>query len=576
MSESGRHYKTLGNLLWKNRFDLFLAAVSIFIVSGLLMLVPVWSKALIQNILPSKDLKELAKHLLLGIGLTAIIQIFLFGQDFIRLKLSHRIAASLRKQLFGKIAAMPVAIQPEFQTGDLISRLSNDVTVFQNGLSRGLFRLPPNIIFVLVLIVMMFVYSAYLSLVTLLTIPLLAWTVHFFIGRIRNRAKIAQERVAYINNLINEAIRGLREIKIFGREKQIRDRFDRQNEAALKAQIVQDKVSAIHPGAVLIVTIIMLALLIFFCLWIMYQGKLSMDNFVAFLTCLGLSLSPIQEITRSFGFISRISAVMDRFDEVLKTCSENVESEDYPFLPAIKGNLVFEEVCFSYGENFHLQNIDFSVSAGETVAIVGPSGSGKSTLINLIPRLIDPDSGTIRIDGHDISRFQLKSVRAKIALVAQEPVLFYGTLMDNLAFARPGVSEPEIMSAARAAHMDEFAKKLPKGYDTHIGQFGIKLSVGQRQRIAIARALLAEPQILLLDEPISALDSESEQLIQVSLKHLMKNRTTLIAAHRMSTIRDVNKIIVLDDGLIVEMGTHLDLIQQKGLYHKLYSLQAFL
>lgn len=576
MSESGLHYKALWNLLWKNRFDLFLAAISIFIVSGLLMLVPVWSKALIQRILPSKDLKELAEHLLLGIGLVVTIQIFLFGQDFIRLKLSHRIAASIRKQLFGKIAAMRVILQPEFQTGDLISRLSNDVTVFQNGLARGLFRLPSNVIFVLVLIVMMFVYSAYLSLVTLLTIPLMAWTVHFFIGRIRNKAKIAQNQVAYINNLINEAIRGLREIKIFGREKQIQDRFDRQNETALKAQIAQDKVSAIHPGAVLVVTITMLALLIFFCLWIMYQGKLSVDNFFAFLTCLGLSLSPIQEIIRSFGFISRISAVMDRFDEVLKADSENLESTDYPPLPAIKGNLVFEKVCFSYGESFHLQNIEFSVSVGETVAIVGPSGSGKSTLINLIPRLIEPDSGTIRIDGYDTSHFKLKSVRSKIALVAQEPVLFYGTLMDNLAFARPGASKPDILSAARAANMDEFAKKLPRGYDTHIGQFGIKLSVGQRQRIAIARALLAEPQILLLDEPISALDSESEQLIRASLKHLMKNRTTLIAAHRMSTIRDVDKIIVLDNGKIVEMGTHPDLIQRKGLYHKLYSFQVFL
>ena len=553
-----------------------MALVCVGIVSGLIVLVPLWSKTLIKSILPKKDLYLLGKHLVTGFFLAVVLQIFLFGQEFIRMRLSHRISAKMRMRLYEKIVNMPINTIPKHRTGDLISRLSNDILVFQNGIKRGVFQLLQNGIFLICLIILMFFYSLKLSFITLIILPSIAGTVYLFIGRIRKKATKVQEQLALLNNIIGETIRGLKEIKSFRQEEKMKKCFSAQNEDALRARIEMDKTSALHPAIVLIVTLSTIALLLFFCSWLVIRGSLALENLAAFLTCLLVALSPIQEVSRSFGFISRLYAVMDRFNEIFNAPSESTKNYSFPALPKIKGHLRFDGVNFKYDSNFELKNVNLDISAGETVAIVGPSGAGKTTLFNLILRFLEPNSGVILFDGLDPRLYSISSLRKQIGLVPQEPVLFFGTLMENLAFARPGASKKEILDAAKAAHVDEFALGFSHRYETHIGQYGSNLSVGQRQRIAIARALILDPRILMMDEPTSALDLESEHMIQDSLNLLYRGRTTLIAAHRMSTIRHADRIIVLDKGRIAETGSHDELIKNKALYFKLFSYQTFL
>ena len=573
MDRQSRHYRKLTGMLWDNRREFILSLLCIGLVSGLLTLTPVWAKTLVHSVLPARDIGFLGRHLLLGISLVLAIQVFLVGHDFLRLRLSHRISANLRLQLFAKILAVPIQTGSGWRSGDLISRLSNDVTVFQNGLLRGLFKFVPNAIVLVCLVLMMFLNSVRLTMVTMFILVPMSFTVYYFIGRIRRRSKIAQEKIAVLNDLTGEAIRGIKEIKVFKQERRIGEEYDRHNRLALDAQVERDKMSALHPASVLLVTALACALLLFYCAWMVSKRNFPLENLTAFLTSLGLALSPIQEISRSIGFISKIYAVMDRFEEILAMDSEDKISAKLPPLPEVKGRIRFESINFSYGRDFALRDIHMDISAGETVAIVGPSGSGKTTLVSLIPRFLNPSSGTILIDNCNIQRFSLQSLREIIGYVPQEPILFFGTLRENLSFANPGFSDVEIFRAAEAAHVDEFVRELPEGYETHIGPHGSKLSVGQRQRIAIARAFLVNPQILILDEPTSALDPKSERLIRDSLQKLFLNRTTLIVAHRISTIRDVERIIVLDKGRIIERGTHDDLYRKEGLYHRMYNYQ---
>jgi ABC-type multidrug transport system fused ATPase/permease subunit len=567
------YFTRLSKMLWEERSAFIPAVVCMGVTAGLLMAAPYWVRNLVDNILPARSFSLLTRHMLLGFLLLGCIQGFSYIRDYLRLRLTQSICARTRRKLFEKIVQIPVRYIPEQRIGDILSRVSNDVKVLQEGLLWGVFVFLPSSVILIGLTGMMFHYSLVLGVVTFFLFFPLIWIFHYFVIRIRRRSRAAQEQMAYLNNMVEESLTGLKEIKIFRQEERVKRRFEELNQRSLAAHISQEKMRVLLVAVVPTLAFIGVGFLVIFCAWMISRGMLELSSLVAFLTCIGLAFSPVQRLTRSIGFISRIYAVMDRFDEIFQSPSEQISSSHQPDLPIVQGQIRFEKVGFHYDNGFSMQELNLEAIPGEIVAIVGPSGSGKTTLLNLLQRFLEPDSGVISIDGWNIERYNLDSLRRQIGFVPQEPVLFDGTLMENLTFARPDSDMERVLEAARSAHVHEFASKLPLEYNTPIGQHGCRLSTGQRQRVAIARMFLTDPRILIMDEPTSALDSESEFLIQDSLKCLFSGRTTFIVAHRMNTLRDADRILVLNNGRIVENGTPDTLLKKQGLYHKLYTFQ---
>jgi len=567
-----KHVETLKGILHHNRRQFILVLLLMGLSSAIMMLVPLWAKILVNEIILKNDFFLLVKHLMLGFFLFMTILFLEFQRESRKLCLGNAMEAAVRARLFQHIINMPLSVMPKHRAGDLISRISNDVRVFGDGIREGVFSLIANGMMVLGLGILMLWYSFTLSVVAILLVSPTAWATNYFVRRIRSTSRIAQGKLASVNNMVEESIRGLREIKCYGREEFVKERFHRLNDETLKTHNQQDRLRAINPAIVSCQTFITIGILILVCSWMVFHKSFPIADLTAFITCLLLIFTPISRTSASFGLISKVFAVMDRFDDILLLPKESVHEAELPSLPTIKGHILVKDILFHYGpKGFRMEDISFEIQPGETVAIVGPSGAGKTTLVNMLLRFLDPISGTILIDGRDIHRHRIDSLRRQIGLVPQEPVLFDATLRENLSFGKMNATQDEIRAAARAAHVDQFALKLPNGYDTPIGPYGGRLSVGQRQRIAIARAFLLNPRLLILDEPTSALDPESEHLIRDSLRTLWLGRTTIIVAHRMSTIRNVDRIIVLDNGRIVQNDIRRNLLKEDGLFQRLYA-----
>ncbi|MBI1871082.1 MAG: ABC transporter ATP-binding protein [Chlamydiae bacterium] len=491
-----------------------------------------------------------------------------FGQAYYMNWVGLRVVADIREKLYRKFHELSLNFFSDRKTGHLISRVTNDVGLIQYAISNAITDLVKEPLSLLGLMISLFYFDPILASVSLFVFPMAVIPIVKFGKRVEEATRKAQNQVGDLTSILHETITGIRVVKAFSMEGYEIERFRVENHHFFKSMIEAIRSAEATRPVIEVIGSCAAG----FCFW--YGAKhLSVDAFFSFLTALFLTYEPLKKIGKLNSVIQQANAAGVRVFEILDEVP-TVQDSSHPIeLQGIEKGISFSNVSFRYGTDWVLQNINFEIKAGEITALVGPSGSGKSTLANLILRFYDVQEGEVEIDGGNITEYSLKSLRTFLGMVTQEVILFNDTVKNNIAYGRKDMSDAKIIEAARAAHAHDFIVGLPKGYDTVIGEKGFKISGGERQRLAIARAILKNPRFLILDEATSSLDSHSEQFVQDALNHLMVGRTVLVIAHRLSTVRNAHKILVLNQGRIVETGTHEALIEKGGLYKRLYEVQ---
>lgn len=536
------------------------------------LLTPIFDRALVDP----TQLAPIALAIVgvyLGKGLGAYISSYLMTD------VGQLVVRDLRNQLFAHILGQSAAFFSRRSTGQLMSRVNNDVNHVQQAVAQTMGDLLREGMALIAYVGLLFYYDARLALVCLTGAPVLIYPLVRLGQRVRRTTRRSQEQVETLNHFTAEAFSGHRIVKAFGAEGREAARFAEASHHVYRTNMKVTSTVSILPPLMEWLGGIAVAGMLWYGSSQIGQGRLSMGAFMSFVAALFLMYEPIKKLSRVNATLQQAMAAGERIFELLDTHTEVHDRPGALLLPPLTSQLEFRNVSFAYGDrdrHMVLENVSFTVQAGEVVAIVGLSGAGKSTLVNLIPRFYDVTGGAIFIDGHDIRDVTLTSLRAQTGLVTQDTLLFDETVAHNIAYGRPDASVEDIEAAARAAHAHEFIRVLPERYETVIGEKGNRLSGGQRQRLAIARALLKDPPILILDEATSSLDAESEQLVQDALQTLMRNRTSFVIAHRLSTVRSADRILVVERGTIVETGSHEELLARPGgVYSRLYALQVF-
>lgn len=564
-----RHADWLWRELWARRGTFAAALFCTGASAGLYLLMPLWASKLVGSVFASGDITGLAEHLLIGVALFTVASMLSFGRIYLMTRLSFGITADMRERLFGQILHASPRSLVSMGGGQLVSSFSNDLQTLQEALVRVIAQLAPSVILIVIFAGAMAWYSWLLFLCSAVLISPLALVTSYFGKKLHGAAHNTQDRLAGLVARFEEMLGGAKEIKSFSREDDVVGRFHRLNAETLDAQLARERTDAFHPFAVALAASVGIAGMVMLAAVLLDRGYVTLETLTAFLVCVGLAYSPLQEASHSIGRLLQLTAILDRLERIAGLPREAGGGKQLG-AGSVKGAIAFDHVDFAYApEGFRLEDFNLHIPAGQRVALVGPSGGGKSTIIDLVPRFLTPDRGRILIDGADAASLDLADLRREVGVVFQQPVLFEGTLAENLRFGAPDASMDAVREAAIAAHVDEFAQRLPGGYEAPLEPRGGNLSVGQRQRIAIARVFLKNPRILLLDEPTSALDADSERMVRDALERATEGRTTLIVAHRLSTIRAADRIVVIEQGRIVEDGTHAELYRRKGLYRKL-------
>jgi subfamily B ATP-binding cassette protein MsbA len=498
----------------------------------------------------------------------------IYMEKFIMSYVAEHVMMDVRNDLYAAVHTLSLGFFSRSSTGEIMARLTLDVNLLGDTVIGPFSQALREPFYILSFGTLLFLINWKLALLSVLVLPLAIIPIVAFGKKIRHRGFQVQERRAELNTILQEALTGVRIVKAFGAEDYEQLRFSRKNWESFRAALRIVRVNILSSPVLEMVGGVGILGVVILGSYLVLQEILSMGGFLAFVGALGSMFNPIKRLGGLNNSIQRGMAGVKRVFELMDTQPDLVEAPDAITLSAVQGDVAFWGVSFAY-EGIHpvLQDITFEAEPGELVAIVGSSGAGKSTLVNLVPRFYDSTAGRVEIDGTDVRRVTFRSLRGQIGMVTQETILFDDTVYNNIAYGQSGVEPERVQEAARIAHAAGFIEGLAQGYETRIGERGIRLSGGEKQRIAIARAVLRDPPILILDEATSALDAESERLVQEALDHLMKGRTTFVVAHRLSTIIRADKILVLEHGKIVETGTHQELLESRGVYCRLYQKQ---
>lgn len=578
MSSMKRYMKFVKPYYWQIALTIFIGIFKFAIP----LFIPLLIKIVIDDIIGAEALSDAEKlsQLYLWLGGTAIVFFLLrppieYFRQYYAQYVSNKILYDIRSYLYSHLQRLSLRYYANTRAGEIISRVINDVEQTKNFVMIGLMNVWLDVATILIAIIIMLTMDVSLTIVALLAFPFYAMSVKYFFGRLRDLTRERSQALANVQSYLHERVQGMSIIKSFALEKHEEKIFNNTNDQFLEKAIDHTKWNAKAFAVVNTITDVAPLLVIGYAGYQVIQGNLTLGTMVAFIAYIERLYNPLRRLVNSSTTLVQSLASMDRVFEMVDEEYDVTDKQGARELGRVDGKLEFHNVSFHYndGGSEVLSNLNFTVRPGETVAFVGMSGGGKSTIVSLIPRFYDATEGTIRMDGHDLKDVTIHSLRDQIGLVLQDSILFSESVKENILMGKPDATDEEVIAAAKAANAHEFIKNLPEGYDTKVGERGVKLSGGQKQRIAISRVFLKDPAILILDEATSALDLESEALIQDSLERLVHDRTTLMVAHRLSTITHADQIIVIDNGQLAEQGTHEELLKKQGVYYKLFQVQ---
>ena len=550
------------------------AGICTIIAAGGTAYLPFVIKDMVDQVLSEKNTTMLNWIVLSIIVVFVIRGIAYYGQSYLMNYVGQRVIIDIRKAVFEKLQRLSMSFYDKHKTGTIMSYVTNDVSALQSAMVDNVVEMITETVILVASIVMMIYLDWKLFLVTFATFPVVLFFIDSFGKRIRKSGSRIQEAAADITSVLQEVASSPRVIKSFVREGYEVDRFDKENMNNFRANMKYAQLSSTLTPTIEFVAAVGVSIILWYGGNSVINGSITAGSLVAFLTYAVNISNPIKRLSRVIGNIQKALAAAQRVFDVLDLPEDIKNAPDAKALPKVKGDVRFNDVSFAYNENEEvLSHVSFDVKPGEMVAFVGPSGAGKSTVASLLPRFYDAINGSITIDGQDIRKVTLDSLREQVGIVPQETVLFNGSVYDNILYGRLDATREEVEAAAKAANAHDFIMQLPDGYETMLGDRGMNISGGQRQRISIARAILKNPQILILDEATSALDTESERVVQEALDRLMVGRTSFVIAHRLSTIKNADKIMVLEKGQLIEQGNHDELMAMDGLYAHLYKIQ---
>lgn len=548
--------------------------VTLLAVTGLTLTIPQLIRRAVDQGIRGRDTHALAGAVLAVLGLALLRGALNFVQGRATEVASQGVAYDLRNALYRKLSALSFSYHDRAQVGQLLSRAIQDVDRIRFVTGRAFLRLAEGLVLFVGTAVVLVAMNLPLALLALGAMPLLAYRALYISRRLRPLSLAVQQQLAVLTTRLEQNLRGARIVKAFAQEDAEIARFEQENTRWFQLSAAAARLQALNIPLLDLIANLGTVFIIWYGGTLVVRGSLTLGELVAFSTYLGQLYIPVRRLGLILPAVAMAAAAGERVFEILDAQSEVTDAPDAVPLPPVRGHVRFEHVSFSYfGRHRVLDDVSFEARPGQVIALLGPTGSGKSSIINLIPRFYDPTAGRITVDGYDIRRVKLSTLRDQIGIVLQETALFATTIRENIAFGRPGAPENEIIAAAQAAQAHDFIIGLPQGYDTYVGERGVTLSGGQKQRIAIARALLRNPRILILDDATASVDTETERLIQEALARLMVGRTSFVIAQRLSTVRRADLILVLQRGRIAAAGTHAELLRTSELYAEIYHRQ---